>query len=238
MSTSFKGDSVVFVGSEGERDPFGVQVTTYSFEGVASAMAALAASQPLGIKVGTHQRGAVVGVDLTYSPDAFFDRWETDKENIDKDLLYNIAFNILTLAEKNEVRRWRGDPTSTLNVNIDPAGNHTVLLGQIQDLVLAGTEAYQVSTLILKRTRKLSVNLAPTITLSEQTVFYSTAQMLSVFDCPITNILPVNPYPPPANHAWGWLPRQANRSYIAKGIMEEHSDWVFAAWSTVLYSQA
>ena len=178
----------------------------------------------------------MVGVDLTYAPDLFNDRWETDRENIDKDIMYNISFNVLSTADLQAVKAWRADPSAAFAA---PAGStNTALLTQLIALLQVGTEAYQVSTLILKRTRKLSCSLAATIVLAEQTQFYSTAKMIALYDIPsdLAATLPITPYAAPADHTWGWLPRQANRTYVARGEMEEHTDWVFAAWSTVLYA--
>lgn len=233
---NYKGDSIVLVGTNGERSPFGAWVSIYSYEGTPLSMAALANSQPDGIKVSIKQDGPVVGVALTYAPDEFADKWEVDRENIDKDILYSISLNSLTDDGKAYIKSFRADPTQTWTVpSSEP---NTTLMNQIYEMILRGTEAYQVSTLVLKRTRTMSVNLAPTIVLSEQTQFYSTARLVTLtnMDPDIAATLPTNPYAPPANTAWGWLPRQANRSYISKGQMEEHSDWVFAAWSTVLYA--
>lgn len=232
----FKGDSIVLVGTDGHRNAFGAWVSTYNYEGVPESMAALANNQPLGREVDTRQNGAVVGVGLTYAPDSFTDKWETDRENLDKDIMFQKAFAGISTAGKDEIRRWRADPTTSIDTTKDTP--NAALMNQVADLVRRGVESYQVSTLILKRTRLMSVNLAPTIVLTEQTEFYSTARLITNEGIPagLAGQLPITPYAPPTASQWGWLPRNANRSYISRGHIEEHSDWVFAAWSTVLYA--
>lgn len=243
----YKGDSFVFCGLTGERSPFGAWTYTYSYGGVPSAIQALIAAQPIGPQISTKQNGAVVEASLTYSPDTFSDKWEVDRENLTKDLMFNRTFAGISKEGKAEIRRWRADAAgATVDPDTTKDTANAALMIQIADLIRLGTESIQVSTLVLKRTRSMSTTLAPTIVLTEQTEFYSTAKLafLTNMDPAVANTLPSptaangwkGAYAPPANAQWGWLPRQGNRSYCARGQMEEHSDWVFAAWSTTLYT--
>lgn len=240
----YKGDSLVFTGLRGERTPFGSWGYSYDYEGTPAAVQAFLGAQPIGPQISTRQSGAIVAATLNYSPDTFSDNWEIDRENLEKDIMFSQAFAAITSNGKEEIRRWRSDPGTSLDTTKDTP--HAALMNQAADLIRRGTEAIQVSTLVLKRTRSMSTTLAPTIVLTEQTAFYSTAKLVALtgMDPAIAATLP-NPtstnswkgaYAPPTDAQWGWLPRQANRSYCAKGKMEEHSDWVFAAWSTVLYT--
>lgn len=233
----YKGDSIVLTGTESDRTPFGALTTKYSFEAIPESAAAFVNAQPLGIRVGTRQHDGVVGIELNYPPDVFTDKWETDREKVEKDLLFNPAFTGLTQAEMTNVRTYRASPAGSTNIVIPPGSANTALMNQIQALVLQGTEAYVVFTLVLKRTRTMSVRTAPTVQLTERTQFFSTARLITQegVDLNQTGALPATPYAPPVDHTWGWLPRNSNRSYISRGFMEEHSDWEFAAWSTVLY---
>ncbi len=235
----FKGDAIVITGTETQRTPFGAFSTSYSFAGIAQSIGALAAAQPLGAELRFSQKDAVSGLDVTYPPDTFVDKWELDRENVDKDLMFNPNFRGMTAGARREIRRWRSDPTGDdLDLTKGNGGSDTPLMQQIQDLVLSGVEAYQVSTIVLKRTRSMSVNLAPIMVLTEQTQFFSTARLIANenVDTDQTGTLPVAPYAAPANTQWGWLQRNQNRSYISRGFMEEHTDWVFGAISTALYA--
>lgn len=251
----YKGDALVLTGSEGNRDPFGAWSTTYTWEGIPGSVAALIANQALGSEINVSQHGYPASARITYPPNVFSDKWETDRENLDKDIMYNPAFIGISIGAFKEVRRWRQDPTGSdmcltpgvpipklLDENDKPSAltlnsNDVVLMAQIRELVLRGAEAYQLSTLVLKRTRKIAASMLPTINLAEKTIFYSTATLTANEGVPPLG-LPIVPYTPPSNAQWGWLPRQNNRSYVSRGFYEEHCDWVFAAWSTVLYTYA
>lgn len=232
----FKGDSYVLTGTFGERSPFGFWTNTYVYQGIPESIAALAQGQPLGAQISTRQQGAVVEGTFTYAPDTFADKWEIDRENVDKDIMVSPAFTAINDAGKDFIRNWRNDATVNFVTTADPA--HADLMNAAASLIRLGVESVQVSTLILKRTRSISTTLAPTIVLTEQTTFYSTAALVALtnMDPAIAATLPVAPYAAPPNTEWGWLPRLANRSYLSRGSMEEHTDWVFGAISTILYS--
>lgn len=245
----YKGESVILTGTDSERDPYLAWTYSYNYEGVTPAVAALANAQPAGVALKFSQNGAIAKVALTYSPNEFHDKWEIDRELVDKDLLSASAFTILSANAKAEIKRWRSNPDTELWLTVGsdnpnfPAGNQIVSgdvapMGYAKELILRGTESQQTSTLVLKRTRKMSVTLAPSLNLSEITSFYSTAKLKANEGNMEATVgtLPTTPYAAPSNAQWGWLPRNQNRSYISQGFIEEHSDWVFAAWSTVLYT--
>ena len=245
----YKGDSIVLTGTDSQRDPYLAWTYTLNYEGITSAAVALANAQPAGIVVDAQQNGATMRVSLQAPPDVFIDRWEVDRELLDKDLLTASAFIGLSKNGQAEIKRWRANPDTLLFVAVGsdnpnfPAGNQLsagdpALMAAAQELILRGAESQQTSTLILKRTRKMSVNVAPSLNLSEKTSFYTTAKLLALEGNASAQVgaLPTVPYAPPTNAQWGWLPRNQNRSYISRGFVEEHSDWVFAAWSTSLYT--
>lgn len=253
MPIQFKGDSLVLTGSRAQRTPFGAWSTSYDYSGIPISIAALVNNQRLGAEISVDQTSIPARASLTYPPDVFADKWEIDKEVLEKDIMYHPVFALLSPGAFAEIRRWRQDPTGsdmfltpgvpittlqgsdgkTSQLMLSP--NDLTPMGQLKELVLRGTEAFQIATLIAKRTRQLSVPMPPTLDLSEQTQFYSTTRFTSNENVPALG-LPTNPYSPPTDTQWGWLPRLRNRSYVSRGFMEEHSDWVFAAWSTILYT--
>lgn len=248
----FKGDALVLIATEGKRNPFGAWVNTYVYEGVASAVQAFVTSQPLGTEVTTEQFGAVVQARVTYAPDTFTDKWEVDRENLEKDIMYSQLAQTLSDKAKDGITAFRqsADPKSfNFSTYADPAyPNDLATMQKLAFEIRKGTESIPVSALILKRVRVMSVNLAPTLVLAEAVSFYSTAWMIQNQNIPrsLAATLPAptaantyqGAYAPPPNTKWGWLPRQQNRSYTGFGEMEEHSDWVFAPWSTYLYAFA
>lgn len=237
----YKGDPQVLVSVVGERDENGVWVTTYNYSGPNQNVATLAASLELGPKL-RFQSGQNGSANLTAT---FGDnlgvanvvpRWEVDREFIEKDIMQHHLAASLSIQGKQEMSRWRADPISALDTTADGTVDGGVVMGKLKSLILRGVESIQVSTLVLKRSRTFSAKLESALVLTEQTSFQSTARLIADEAVPSIIALPVGGPTKPDDCEWGWLPRLANRNYIGRGLVEEQNDWVFAAWSTFLYT--
>lgn len=241
---TYKGDPIVLVGVSSERNEYGAWITIQEFIGADTACIALANTTPLGPTVLYQKLGdgrsmcrITYGI-LTPGTEQVFERWEVDREVVDKDIMQSPAFVGISDAGKQELKRWRADPSSDLdttkgtNTGTDPG-----LMNSVKSLVLLGVEVVQVATLVLKRSRQVSGSYVTAIDLSERTKFYSTGALLKLAGSVpfVKGVLPVDGGTKPANSQWGWLPRQSNRSFIGRGVVEEQEDWVWAAWSTILY---
>jgi hypothetical protein len=109
------------------------------------------------------------------------------------------------------------------------------------DLLSRGVEAYEVERLVLRRTRSFSTNFTPRIVLEPLPVVYSTQGLIDTFDIPneISAQFPKDPDKAftPSGTRWGWKTRHDSSDQIpALGKVQEIKEWVFAAWSTGIYT--
>jgi hypothetical protein len=246
MSIKYRGPAIVFKGITRQRDSTnGFWSTTWNYEGITDAIQAVALAVTPGPGIAIQHNGPTSNLAITYGglTDSQVDntistKWEVDRENIDKDLLFFPAVRAISDQGIQEYKRWRADPGSDFDTSSGGSAEGIAALESLKILTLRGAEAHQVSTLILKRTRTISSQRAPVLTLTEQTSFYSTATLITNESIPsdLASTLPTSPYTKPSQSEWGWLPRLANRTYIGRGQVEEQNDWVFAAWSTFLYT--
>ena len=122
----------------------------------------------------------------------------------------------------------------------DGSESDTTIMAQVSILVLRGTESFQITTPTLKRTRTMSATMASPLIPSAKPTVYSTAYILAQ-ENPLADIQPYiqalngDPYDAPRGCAWGWMKRLDNRSFTGNGLVEEQTQWVYAAWSTALY---
>lgn len=246
MSIKYRGPAIVFQGITRQRDSTsGFWTTTWNYEGITDAIQSVALAVTDGPAVQIQHSGPTSQLAITYGglTDSAVDntistKWEVDRENIDKDLLFFPAVMDMSDISKIEYKRWRTDTSTDLDFSAIENAYDLDSLRSLKILTLRGTEAYQISTLILKRTRTISAQRAPTLTLSENSSFFSTLKLISNESIPsdLASTLPTVPYAKPSETEWGWLPRLANRTYTGRGQVEEQNDWVFAAWSTFLYT--
>ena len=104
--------------------------------------------------------------------------------------------------------------------------------------LLRGADSYEQKRPTLNRRRTISASWSTPIVIDAVEKFYSTAVLISAFAVPgrIAGQLPSNPALKPANTQWGWRIRQQVSEFtLALNKNEETTDWVFAAWSTLLY---
>jgi len=109
---------------------------------------------------------------------------------------------------------------------------------EIYKLILRGTEAYEQKRPILSRRRTISITYAAPLIIDEVEKFYSTAALIALFAVParVASKLPANPTTKPSSTQWGWRLRKQESTLVPRiNKDEEVTDWIFAAWSTLLY---
>lgn len=117
----------------------------------------------------------------------------------------------------------------------------------------AGTDAYELEYLVLQRTKNTTQSFAPRIVLNATSYIYTTRQLAIAENIPgaVEVVLPggrttiggnlaTNPEPAVAagNTMWGWRSRDHEGEYDGPVRFCESTTWVYAAWSTYLYTPA
>jgi len=176
------------------------------------------------------------------------DRWERVTEYIQEDLRNNpnVIFAAGTAATLN---KWVQDIKAALKSNLtltqfyatdaDPTPTIADEQQMIYELYARGTEAHEIKRFVLRLRRTISVNFAtPSIANALERIF-TTTSLIATFAIPpeVAGTLPANPFIAPAHTAWAWKQRQDNSVFLpGLNKIEESKDWVFAAWSTLLYT--
>lgn len=106
-------------------------------------------------------------------------------------------------------------------------------------LLSRGVESYELKRPVLSRVRTFSPSFSGRVVLSAIETVYTTSALVREFGLPasVANQLPVDPPEVPAGTVWAWKLRGDRSTYVpAQNRVEETRDWVFAAWSTLLYT--
>ncbi len=101
-----------------------------------------------------------------------------------------------------------------------------------------GAEGYEIKRPVITRRRTYSDAYPTPITVDAVEKVYTTAKLISTFGVPllIQRKLPTDPTQIPAETVWGWRLRKQDGTYqISRNKIEEVQDWVYTAWSTLLY---
>lgn len=110
---------------------------------------------------------------------------------------------------------------------------------QVYRLRAAGVVAFEEKRPTLSRVKTYSPTYPEPLRVSGVEVVYTSQSLISTFEIPvlIQGRMPLNPLVTRVEAAWGWKQRRQDSAYsYGKNKIEESSDWVFAQWSTVLYS--
>lgn len=120
----------------------------------------------------------------------------------------------------------------------NPPSQYGAIAQAFFELLSRGADAFLQRRVILRRRRVIPGNQVLQSTVNSVEKFYSTAALVRAFGVPgaIAEKLPIAGDVTPNNTAWGWMERQ-DTSIITPVFnqAEEVKDWVFAAWSTLLY---
>lgn len=194
----------------------------------------------MGVSYGEVQGGGTVETPV--------DRWERVTEYIQEDLRNNP--NVIAAAgTAKTLNKWVTDVKAALKANLtlqefyatesDPTptvADEQILL---YELYSRGTEAHELKRFVLRLRRTISVNFVGRSVADPIEKVYKTGRLISTFGIPtqVADTLPNDPPTSPAHTAWAWKQRQDNSVFLpGLNKIEESKDWVFAAWSTFLYT--
>lgn len=194
----------------------------------------------MGVSYGEVQSGGTTETPI--------DRWERVTEYIQEDLRNNP--NIIAAAgTAATLNKWVQDVKAALKSNLtlhqfyateeDPTPTVADQQIMIYELYSRGTEAHEIKRFVLRLRRTISVNFANRSIANALERIYTTSTLISEFGIPpeVSGTLPADPASSPANTAWSWKQRQDNSVFLpGLNKIEESKDWVFAAWSTLLYN--
>ena len=217
---------------------------TGSVSGIAALAVALVAA---GARVRDESANGVGRLIATYSFDPenptgeeAVDRYEFDMEQVQVSLFNHpaVALEAAQLGEngpalyKETIEGYVRDGAAyALGANY-PLGE------EVYRLLSRGVESYEIKRPVLSRARAFSPNFSGRVVLSAVETVYTTAALVRDFAIPATvaSQLPDNPAETPEGTAWAWKLRGDRSIYIPQlNRIEETRDWVFAAWSTLLY---
>jgi hypothetical protein len=111
----------------------------------------------------------------------------------------------------------------------------------VYELYSRGAEAHEQKRIVVRRRRIIPVSFAQPATIRAVEIVYTTEQLIAAFGVPLEfqPLLPPNPPFLPSNAMWGWRERSNTTDFVGSiNKTEETMEWVFAAWSTVLYDPA
>ena len=111
----------------------------------------------------------------------------------------------------------------------------------IYKLLLMGADSYEIERLVVTRTLSYSVQYwygAGGIVFDETPKVYSTSGLIAAESIPsyVAFQFPQTPTSKPENTEWAWKVRKDSSEISSNGKVEETRDWVFAPWSTLLYT--
>ncbi len=229
-----------------------------NWEGEEEALISIARNQiiPSGGKCRVRQaNGPIYGMSVSYgevqsggTTETPIDRWERVTEYIQEDLRNNP--HIITAAgTAATLNKWVQDIKAALKSNqtltqfytteADPSPVIADEQEIIYQLYSRGTEAHEIKRFVLRLRRTISVNFVNRSVANAVETIYTTAALIANFGVPpeVANTLPATPAGAPVNTAWSWKQRQDNSVFLpGLNKIEESKDWVYAAWSTLLYT--
>lgn len=174
-----------------------------------------------------------------------FDTWERVEEMAQEDIRNNPVVVAAAVSAAGgdpllgvaELNKWYKEAKDNLKngvgvVYANPARQ------AFSELIYRGTEAHEVTRVILRRRRLIRLSLMAQSEVLPVARIYSTASLIAAFAVPnaVADALPDNPASTPSNTAWGWKRRPSSSvATPALNKCEEVTEFVFAAWSTLLY---
>jgi hypothetical protein len=239
------------VDSSYDWDPQNGVSRTDIWEGEENACNAEAAAlETVGIRSRVYRHEGVEFRLQVFYPDAndgaqpFVDTWERQTEWAQLDirnspkLLAEIGALIGGPGEEL-IGTWHHQIKKLLSEEKNVPASDPTLKKEMYRLYARGTEVYEVKRFVLRRRRTFSPQYAGRAVLDAVEKVYTTQKLIELFGIPqiIQMQLPQTPPTKPSESVWAWRSRVDNSTTqlgrVAK--TEEVLDWVFAAWSTLLY---
>jgi hypothetical protein len=173
-----------------------------------------------------------------------FDTWERSEESAQEDIRSNplVIYQAKLAAGSDdlgvgELNKWYKEAKENIKNGVWVVYANTARQA-FSELLSRGTDAHEVDRHILRRRRLLHLNkLAQSEVLAVARI-YSTQKLREIFEVPdaVGVKLPVEGPTTPSNTRWGWKRRHGNSvATPALNKTEETTEFVFAAWSTLLY---
>lgn len=171
------------------------------------------------------------------------DTWERTTELVQEDirnnarLIASITSTVPDPLKSSAINAYYKDFKQKIRDG-GPYQNTVPELQAMFDLMSQGADAFLVRRIVLRRRRIIPSNVPAQSDVSALERFYSTARLIDTFSVPqdVASKLPVTSTPAPSNTQWGWMERMDTSIVTpAYAQTEEVKDWVFAAWSTLLY---
>jgi hypothetical protein len=242
-------NGIVLVGREIDWDPKEGPGVTEIYEGEEAALTTQAVQwfkAGYRARVDPHQgpiyRMRVFFPDGRDNRQVFTETWERTTEWAQLDIRNNPKVIKAAGGSSVTLALWVKDIKKALADGQQLSG--TVDPGQekLYTLYARGAEVYEVKRFVLRRRRVFPPKLASTVKLDVVEKIYTTAKLIVGWAVPalIVQQLPVDPAAAdtPSDTAWGWRPRVDNSvTTLGRNAnkTEEVLDFVFAAWSTLLY---
>jgi hypothetical protein len=168
------------------------------------------------------------------------DVWERITEMGQEDIRNNPKVIRLAVGEVT-LSLWVKDIKAAIRDGVYLTGVVSAQEQALYELYARGADAFQTRKIVLRRRRTRPLTFLALSEVHAIELIYTTAALRTAFAVPaaIGAKLPVSGDFTPSNTAWGWVER-ADTSTIAVAYnkVEEIKDWVFAAWSTLLYDLA
>jgi hypothetical protein len=169
-------------------------------------------------------------------------RWSIGTEFIQADLrsnpkLIEAAGDAFTLGIwVATINDWLKDRTK----NALPAICQNADAQALYELMARGAEAYEIRRITLRRRRVVPLSWADYLASDVAAIdrIYTTADLVNKFAVPtvVREALPATPDIVPPNCTWGWKERVNETDFLlSQNRREQSNDWVFAAWSLLLY---
>jgi hypothetical protein len=215
-----------------------------SIAGIASLAATLVAA---GARVRDESANGVGRLIATYSVDPdnpsaeeAVDRYEFEMEPVQVSLFNHPAVALESDGYVNQ-SQYKSDIEEAVSSGaaLTLSATEYPLAHEVYRLLSRGVEAYEIKRPVLSRVRAFSPNFSGRVVLSAVETVYTTAALVRDFAIPATvaSQLPANPPETPEGTTWAWKLRGDRSVFIpAQNRIEETRDWVFASWSTLLYT--
>lgn len=258
MASNATGSSVAIrASSEFQFDPQNGNVLVETWEGTKSQILAIVTGfRALGARIKMGNRGALWTLVATW-PNEFgsapgggatetpTEKWDIEIEWSQVDIRSSPKFIAAFGGEEavsklisscDQAIKQKQNLTEYYAANGRPAPTADEL--KAYRLRARGAEGYEIKRPVISRKRTYSENYPQPITVDSVEKVYRTPALISTFNVPplIQKKLPPDPAQVPAESVWGWRLRKQDGTYtVSRNRVEEVQDWVFAAWSTLLY---
>lgn len=235
---------------QGLKDPIGTLQIFFNFSGARTSVRQSGVLHTLTANWGLN--GGSFGDPSREVPQ---DKWELDTDFFEEDIYSNS--NVYAAAgDDSTLALWKAQIEFNLTSGPNRGPLDPALTGygpqqlELYNLRIRGVQASKRRRPVLVRSRTCSINFAGQVIVPPAETVYSTPALANAFAIPLAIYarlpgfpgqtgIPANPNPAttPTGTAWGWIARRDTSEFVlAVNKVQETKDWVYAAWSTLLYN--